>query len=100
MLGAISFRRKPREPPISTESYDFLMTLASFLCIHAALRAEGIEPSIRAWEAHVLPLYYARENLIVEDEGRECQRTSRRLSCSLESSLLPSIALLKVIWSL
>ena len=24
------------------------------------VRAEGIEPSIQAWEAHVLPLYYAR----------------------------------------
>ncbi len=26
------------------------------------VRAEGIEPSIQAWEAHVLPLYYARES--------------------------------------
>ena len=25
------------------------------------VRAEGIEPSIQAWEAHVLPLYYARK---------------------------------------
>lgn len=24
------------------------------------VRAEGIEPSTQAWEAHVLPLYYAR----------------------------------------
>ena len=25
------------------------------------LRAEGIEPSTQAWEAHVLPLNYARK---------------------------------------
>ena len=35
------------------------------------VRAEGIEPSIQAWEAHVLPLYYARENgLKGMEEGR------------------------------
>ncbi len=26
------------------------------------VRAEGIEPSSHAWEAHILPIYYARVN--------------------------------------
>ena len=28
----------------------------------SVVRAEGIEPSLQAWEAHVLPIYYARLN--------------------------------------
>ena len=31
------------------------------------MRATGIEPVIRAWEAHVLPLYYARGNCVDVD---------------------------------
>lgn len=38
------------------------------LCIHE--RANGIEPSARAWEARVLPLYDARRvNIITGDLG-------------------------------
>lgn len=33
------------------------------------VRAEGIEPSLQAWEAHVLPLYYARSMKGQENEG-------------------------------
>ena len=35
-------------------------TLMNPTAIHRLVRARGIEPLIQAWEAHVLPLYYAR----------------------------------------
>ena len=39
------------------------------------MRSEGIEPSIQAWEAHVLPLYYDRSmRLMVPREGVEPSR--------------------------
>lgn len=31
-------------------------------CVFCLVRAKGIEPSPSAWEASVLPLYYARDN--------------------------------------
>ena len=37
-------------------------TLSSESLVLQGIRAEGIEPSTQAWEAHVLPLNYARDD--------------------------------------
>jgi hypothetical protein len=41
----------------------FLEILALNLGGGKLVRAAGIEPALQAWEAHVLPIYYARNRI-------------------------------------
>ena len=58
------------------------------------MRAEGIEPSSHAWEAHIIPVYYARVSETASSATRRFL-TVKLATSALASSPLPPPPLIR-----